>query len=79
MSMEQLEQALRAGGQLHAFRSGGGLRVVRVERDAGLVAYGEHPHMGDALRLAGEDYAAGQQCYNPTNRFEPAAQPPTAR
>ena len=48
-----VEEALRKGKGLHAFLSGGGLRVVRIE-DKGrgtLRGYGEHPHIDEAQRL----------------------------
>lgn len=61
--MENIERALRDGCRLHAFRSGGGLRVVRMERDGTLVGYGEHPEMEEALRHADEDVAAGGRPY----------------
>lgn len=44
-------------------RSGGGLRVVRLERDRQLLGYGEHPHIEVALQHADEDYLAGGRPY----------------
>jgi hypothetical protein len=68
-----LTQALRGGHRAHAFRSGGGLRVVNVrpsdksegepESESELVAYGEHPHIEEALAHAAEDYLAGHRPY----------------
>lgn len=58
-----LEEALRAGCRMHAFSSGGGLRVVRIERSGKSVAYGEHPYINEALRIAAEDYKAGGRAY----------------
>ena len=58
-----LEHALRSGGKMHAFLSGGGLRVVRIEACGDLVAYGEHPVMSDALRICAEDFLCGGRKY----------------
>ncbi len=62
---EVIERALREGGKLHTFLSGGGLRVVRIESDTdGLVAYGEHPHIDEALRHTADDFLAGHRAYH---------------
>lgn len=70
-SYPALEAALRKGGTLHAFSSGGGLRVFRLEgsvtpgkRGMKLLAYGEHPHAEIALRHTEEDCAAGGRKYD---------------
>lgn len=60
---ENIEAALVAGAKLHAFRSGGGLRVVRIESEGKLIGYGEHPSFEDALVLADKDIAAGGRPY----------------
>lgn len=76
----RLSEALAAGSRLHAFRSGGGLRVVRLEADKPMQSqargmarmngpevlrgYGEHPHIEEALRIAGEDFVAGGRPYD---------------
>ena len=52
MTHKYIDRALRSGLRLHAFLSGGGLRVVRVENDGKLAGYGEHPYIQEALRLA---------------------------
>lgn len=57
-----LESALIAGCRLHAFMSGGGLRVIRLE-DNQLRGYGEAPHVGEAMCHAAEDYRAGGRPY----------------
>lgn len=62
--LDVIEKALKKGGRLHTFRSGGGLRVVRIERRGELVAYGEHPNLEDALSHAAEDYLAGGRDYD---------------
>lgn len=62
-----IEKALREGGQLHAFMSGGGLRVLRIEkgkRGGKLIAYGEHPTVDEAFRILGDDFKAGGRDYN---------------
>lgn len=64
MELTGIEQALRYGCRLHAFRSGAGLRVVRIEKDGDLVGYGEHPHASDALSHANEDILAGGRPYD---------------
>ncbi|MCR4280639.1 MAG: hypothetical protein NUV82_04440, partial [Candidatus Komeilibacteria bacterium] len=61
-----LERALKEGGRLHAFRSGGGLRVVRIDRKDKCIGYGEHPHVEEALIHANSDYLAGQREYEDT-------------
>lgn len=63
---EILESALKKGNVMHAFLSGGGLRVVRLEkgRHGKLTGYGEHPHVDEALRHTAEDFAAGGRPYS---------------
>lgn len=70
-AIASIEGALRGGNALHTFRSGGGLQVARLEktkpgsrRGDKLTGYGEHPHVGEALRHAGEDFAAGGRPYS---------------
>jgi len=63
MRLDGLEQALRENCRIHGFRSGGGLRVVRIEQDGTLRGYGEHPHVEDALAHANEDFLAGGRPY----------------
>ena len=60
MPLKHITRYLREGSRLHAFRSGGGLRVVRMEKDkrgGKLIGYGEHPHIGEALKLANKTLA----------------------
>lgn len=57
-----LEEILRGGAKLHAFRSGGGLRVVTLEKGKSK-GYGEHPSLDEAIRHAVEDYQAGGRPY----------------
>jgi len=59
-----IDTALREGCRLCAFRSGGGLRVVRIEQNGKLKGYGEHPHVEDALSHANEDFLAGGRPYS---------------
>lgn len=69
-AIASVEKALRSGHALHTFRSGGGLQVVLIEKIKGderrgaLKGYGEHPHINEALRHAGEDFAAGGRPYS---------------
>lgn len=63
-AMTVLENALRKGNIIHAFRSGSGLRVVRVEKSEKLTGYGEHPSVDEALRHAAEDFVAGGRPYD---------------
>lgn len=63
LSYSGVQQALDSVARLHTFRSGGGLRVVRLERDGTLVGYGEHPNIEDAMSHADEDYLAGGRKY----------------
>jgi hypothetical protein len=58
-----VEACIRSGGRIHAFRSGGGLRVLRLEQDERLKAYGEHPHVEVAFRHLEEGCAAGGRPY----------------
>jgi hypothetical protein len=69
--VQQVEAILRREKllRLHAFLSGGGLRVVRLERvrpgqSRGILdGYGEHPHIEEAMAHAAEDFAAGGRPY----------------
>jgi hypothetical protein len=61
--MEVLSGALKQGVTLHAFLSGGGLRVVSLSRGGADVGYGEHPNVEDALSHAAEDFTAGGRPY----------------
>ena len=49
MKLDNLHKALEDGATLHGFRSGGGLRVFRVDNGPVLLGYGEHPQAQDAL------------------------------
>jgi len=64
-----IDKALGEGFILRAFRSGGGLRVVRIEgesedRDGELKGYGEHPNLMPAIRRASQDFLAGGEPYD---------------
>jgi hypothetical protein len=61
---EKIDEALEQGLSLRGFRSGGGLRVVRLEEHNSLKGYGEHPNLEEALRHLNEDYAAGGREYS---------------
>lgn len=55
-----LNDSLRDGNTIRAFRSGGGLRVIRIENSRGtLVGYGESYSARPALVEANNDYLAG--------------------
>jgi len=54
-----IHKALREGDKMHAFSSGGGLRVVSFSN----IGYGEHPHIEEALKHLEEDYLAGGRPY----------------
>lgn len=64
-SYATLEGALRKGHVIHAFRSGGGLRVIRIEKErhGALVGYGEHPSVDEAMKRAADDFRAGGRPY----------------
>lgn len=66
LNMETITDALRGGAKLHAFLSGGGLRVVRVEKGDKLLGYGEHPYVGTSLMHLAEDLRAGSRPYSET-------------
>jgi len=55
-TLSGLHQALKKGAKLHAFRSGGGTRVVRLEIRDDLAGYGESITLEDALRRANDNY-----------------------
>lgn len=55
--------AEKASNHIHFFRSGGGLRVGRLERDNQLVGYGESYEFLSALILLEEDVKAGGRRY----------------
>lgn len=63
-TLEGLHRAMQGGSRIHAFLSGGGLRVVRLEGPKGLQGYGEHPDVLVALRHTEKDFAAGKRSYN---------------
>lgn len=59
-----VHKALQEGYKLHAFRSGGGLRVVRLDRGSDACrGYGEHPNVEEALNFLEEDTLAGGRPY----------------
>lgn len=58
-----IHEALRQGCRLHAFRSGGGLRVVSLDKEGQSYGYGEHPQVEEALIHANVDYVAGGRPY----------------
>ncbi len=64
MSLSGIEKALQEGCKLHGFRSGGGLRVIRLEQERKLRGYGEHPNVEGALNHADEDFLAGGRKYS---------------
>lgn len=64
MELKGIHQALREGCRLQAFCSGGGLRIVRIEKDGKLKGYGEHPMIHDALSHVDEDFLAGGKPHN---------------
>ena len=64
MKLTGIEKALSNGCTVHGFRSGGGLRVIRIEKKNKLLGYGEHPNVEDALSHANEDFLAGGRPYN---------------
>ena len=64
-SLATLEKGLREGARLHAFRSGGGLRVVRLDMPGDIPkGYGEHYAVEVAIDHTAEDYLAGVRLYN---------------
>lgn len=54
-----IQTALKNGARMHAFSSGGGLRVVSLEKGRRTLGYGEAPHVEDALVYTDEDFIAG--------------------
>jgi hypothetical protein len=80
-TLKSLEEGLRKGLRLHAFRSGGGLRVVSLQmpkkpKDAHLLTegYGEHYAVEVALDHTAESYLQGlnyEQLYSGENARHP--------
>jgi hypothetical protein len=62
-SLNGIERALEIGCIMRGFRSGGGLKVVRIEQNVTLKGYGEHPFVNHALYHANEDFLAGRRDY----------------
>ena len=62
-TIEVIEGALRSGAKLHAFLSGGGLRVLSLDLDGKRVGYGEHPNVEEAFTHLAEDFEAGNRPY----------------
>jgi hypothetical protein len=61
----KIEQPLIDGHMIHAFSSGSGLRVIRIETNDGeLVGYGEAPQVEDAVAHAALDYQLGHEDYS---------------
>jgi len=59
-----VHQALQVGYHLRGFSSGGGLRVVILEKTKKKKSfYGEHPHVEEALNYLDEDVLAGGRPY----------------
>jgi hypothetical protein len=63
MKLTRIEMALKDGARMHGFLSGGGLRVVRIEKDGELKGYGEHPNVEEALSHANKDILYGGRPY----------------
>lgn len=79
VAIPALEQALREGGRIHGFRSGGGLRVVDIKCGTTQVAYGEAIHIMEAFRILAEDFRAGcrpyRTVYGPIEPFNESGAP----
>ncbi len=63
VSLPGIIKSLNEGCRIHGFRSGGGLRVVRIEINKELRGYGEHPSADEALIHASDDFLAGHRPY----------------
>jgi hypothetical protein len=62
--LARVSRSLSTGCKLRAFRSGGGLRVLRMEDELGiLIGYGEHPNVSGAFRILVDDIIAGGRGY----------------
>ncbi len=73
---QYITNALNSGYKMHCFRSGGGLKVVRIEDTCGkLMAYGEHPDISSAFAHTDEDFKLGQQKYSDVYGGENAKYP----
>jgi hypothetical protein len=63
VTLDGIRTALQGGHRVRAFLSGGGLRVIRIEKEGNLKGYGEHPHVDEALTYADEDFKKGGRPY----------------
>lgn len=64
-SYDGIEALLRLKGtEFYGFRSGAGMRVVRIEHYGKLIAYGEHPYAEQALRILDDDSKASRRKYD---------------
>lgn len=61
--LKGIRTALDQGVTIHGFRSGGGLRVIRLEKDGELKGYGEHINVDEAMVVADEDFLEGHRDY----------------
>lgn len=62
---QKIEELLRQNpsSKIHAFRSGGGLRVIRIDDGPKLLGYGEHPYLDVAIEHLIQDVEAGHRNY----------------
>jgi hypothetical protein len=63
LRLGSIEQALKNGYRLIGFSLGNGLRVINIQKDGELKAYGESVEVLGALENANEDYARGHRPY----------------
>ena len=66
MQHKNIDEALRDGLSIRCFRSGGGLRVFRMERGTDLVYYGESCDMPEALKVLQRNIEGGGKSYEET-------------
>jgi hypothetical protein len=69
-----IERELRNGGKMKVFRSGGGLRVVRVD-DGPIIGYGEAPQFEEALEHCEWCLSKGGRTYEQMYRGKDAKYP----
>ncbi len=63
MKPNNITEILKQGYKLHTFRSGGGLRVIRLDKSGAKSFYGESYNFGEALRILNDDIKAGGRLY----------------
>ncbi len=65
MGLKGTNKALKEGCKVYSFRSGGGLRVIRIEKGKKLMGYGDYWNVEIALSRASKEYLTGKDQNEP--------------